>query len=379
MSACRLMALVKRLCVVWALLLQLLPMTASAHLMMPQQGTLKFINGGGYLVLSLPVSAFPYAVSAANGLLSLEDFAKHQDRMTRDVETGVQLLDRQGALKLEGIFLNFTPPDNDPKGAVSQIVVLGRFGLRHGDDVHLGALTWRIALFGTAKSEQTFTATVTRADFQTGEKIRQAMVFSPEVPERKVFPPVGAVFADYLWLGMEHILTGLDHLLFLLVVLSSAVGWRQVLLLLTCFTVGHAVTLSLSLVAGLQVPSNVVEPIIALTIVGMAFFDLWARRRKFVMPHTVRLGLVFGCALIHGLALASSLEALGLDPAHLLASLLGFNSGIELGQIVVSLAVGMLAMVFARMRRRHGLVGGRLLASWAAIGIGGFWFVQRIV
>jgi hypothetical protein len=347
--------------------------------MMSQQGTLNFDNGGGYLVLSLPVSAFPYAVGGVNGLLTMEAFAKYQERMARDVEAGVQLLDRHGALKLEGTFLNFTPPDDDPKGAVSQIVVLGRFGLRHGDDVHHGALTWRITLFGTAELERRTIATVTRADFQTGEKIRQALVFSPEVPERKLFPPVGTVFADYLRLGMEHILTGLDHLLFLLLVLSSATGWRQALLLLTCFTAGHAVTISLSLVAGLQVPSNLVEPIIALTIVGIAFFELWARQHKFAIPRSVRLGLVFVCALIHGLGLASSLEALGLDPAHLLTSLVGFNSGIELGQLVVSLSVGVLAMAFARMHRWQGLIAGRLLASWTAIGVGGFWFVQRIV
>ena len=87
--------------------------------------------------------------------------------------------------------------------------------------------------------------------------------------------------------------------------LASGWGLRQALLALSCFTLGHAITLAASALGGLAVPARAVEPAIALTIVGMALFDRWAQRRRSVgapaLPQGVRLARVLGCALIHGL------------------------------------------------------------------------------
>ena len=183
---------------------------------------------------------------------------------------------------------------------------------------------------------------------------------------------------SYLKLGAEHVLTGLDHLLFLLVVVSAGWGWRRLLAALSVFTVGHAVSLAAVVWGDLSAPSHLVEPAIAATIVGLALYDRWAASRKARPPVSLRLGLVFGSSLIHGLGLGGALLSLGLDPARQGLSMLGFNAGIELAQVGVALlALGVLAAL-------RGLFGARGpqwasgLATVTAVVVGGLWFVQRV-
>ncbi len=141
-------------------------------------------------------------------------------------------------------------------------------------------------------------------------------------------------------LGAEHVLGGLDHMLFLLVVLATGWGWRHTALALTVFTAGHAISLAAVAIGGFSAPAHIVEPAIAATIVGMALFDRWSHARSQPLAPAWRLALVFGCALIHGLGLAGALTRLGLDSTNRLLSLVGFNAGIEAAQLGVALAGG---------------------------------------
>jgi hypothetical protein len=176
------------------------------------------------------------------------------------------------------------------------------------------------------------------------------------------------------------VLSGPDHLLFLLVVLAAGGGWRRVVLALTCFTLGHAVTLTASVLGGFSLPASVVEPAIAATILGMAAFDQWqARYPERAWSPTWRLGLVFGCALIHGLGLAGALADLGLDTEHRLLSLLGFNLGIELAQVAVACGAAAFMAVVVWWRGgegRDGLLRATTAIAWLA---GSVWLVQRLV
>ncbi|WAC71684.1 HupE/UreJ family protein [Roseateles sp. SL47] len=346
--------------------------------MPPQRGTLNFVNGGVYVVLSLPVSAFPYASDGLAHGMSQAAYARHLPRLTADVQAQVQLWDDEGPLLLEGTFLNFSPPDEDPAGPATQLVVLGRFQLRHPQDAYNGQLRYRVTLYGDQPDEQRIVVTATRADPVTGEKQRQLLVFGPEDPEHLLFPSAMAVLRDDMRLGATHILSGADHLLFLLAVLAGLTSWRLVLMTLTAFTAGHAATLSLSLLGGVQGPSAVVEPCIALTLVGVVLHDGWTARNGRSMSTPMRLWLVFGCALVHGLGLAGALEARGLDRQHLWQSLLGFNLGIELVQLAIGVAfLGLmrgLRLGFppgVEMRVRQGL-------SVVALCGGLLWLVQRL-
>jgi hydrogenase/urease accessory protein HupE len=175
-------------------------------------------------------------------------------------------------------------------------------------------------------------------------------------------------------LGVEHILTGPDHLLFLLTILIGAAGWRYWLGIITSFTVSHSITLSLSVCGILHAPARLVEPAIAVSIVLMALHQL-------LYPNTLArwwIALVFGCGLLHGMGLASALTDLGLDRAHRLGTLAGFNVGVELGQFIFLAAVLVLLSLGHRLPRPTGVsLSPRLPAAAAAV-LGTIMLVQRL-
>ena len=194
-----------------------------------------------------------------------------------------------------------------------------------------------------------------------------------------MLPTAGRVLADQIRNGVEHVLGGADHLLFLLVVLASLAGaragWRQAVGTLTCFTAGHALTLAASAWGLVSISPALVEPGIAVTIVGMSVFDLWQRHRARWARPAVQLGLVFACALVHGLGFASALGNLGLSGAPLVWSLAGFNLGIELAQVgIAALAVAGMVLL-ARSVGHASTVRAVLAASVLGVLLGCGWFI----
>jgi hypothetical protein len=343
--------------------------SAQAHLMVAQRGTLNIVGDGAYMVMSLPVSAFKGIDDDGDGLLSLAEGNAHIRDLETQVRKGVQLSGPQGALPLEGLMITLSPSDNAPSSPAAHLVVVGRYALGAATD----GLSMKVDLFGKSTAEQTQEITVTRG------VEKQRMVLAPGRAQREILPPAWDVFVDHARLGAEHVLSGMDHLLFLLVVLATGWSLRQTVLALTCFTAGHAITLAASAWGGWVAPSNVVEPAIAATIVGMVLFDRWSQSRPHPWPPTVRLVLVFACALVHGLGLAGALTHLGLDREHLLLSLAGFNAGIEAAQLAVAmLAAGVMASVL-RLKGPAGIALTTRLASFSAIAAGSAWLVQRVV
>jgi hypothetical protein len=347
--------------------------TAQAHLMVAQRGTLNLQGNGAFVVLSVPVSAFPGVDDDGDGKLSQAELADHHGDMQTTVEKGLLLNDAQANRPLQGIFFTPTPPDQTPQAPADQVVVMARFALSGPIDDGDQNLSFTVKLFGSATAEQAFQIVVTQ-----GSQV-QLMVLTPEHSERAVFPSAWATFSGYIGMGTLHILTGMDHLLFLLVVLAASTRWRYIVLALTSFTLGHSASLLASLWGGFSVSNAVVEPAIAATIVGMALFDERLRRKAIEPPLKLRLGLVFLCSLVHGLGLASSLTELGLDNTHRLLSLAGFNIGIELGQLgvaILALAIyKTVRMAFGVNRQSHLL----RLMYLAATGAGSVWFVTRIL
>ncbi len=350
--------------------------TVNAHLMVAQRGTINFVGDGAFMVLSLPVSAFVGVDDDGDGKLSAAELAAHSDKLFSAVMRDVQLIDANGVRPLEGLMLSLSSPDETPNAPASQIVVLGRFALAAGG-AHAAApdstLSFRVALFGKEELERRFQVTVTR------NPQSQLLTLTLDRPQRSLFPPPWAVFTGYVAMGAEHIAMGFDHLLFLLVVLAAGWGWRFVLIALTTFTVGHAITLTISVLGGVFAPASIVEPIIALTIAAMALFDLLHRTRGREATPWLRLGLVFICSLVHGLGLASSLTDLGLDNQHRLLSLAGFNVGIELAQLAIAVVVATTAIAIRNMLGEIPAATVGRFASFAAVIAGTGWFVQRMI
>ncbi len=179
-------------------------------------------------------------------------------------------------------------------------------------------------------------------------------------------------------LGVEHILTGYDHLAFLLglVLLGAARGrLRQLLLVVTAFTVGHSISLAIA-TFGLWTPSaRLVEPAIALSIVYVGVENVVACSRDGEAPHRWRLTFPFG--LVHGFGFATVLREIGLPRAELPGALARFNLGVEVGQLA-ALAV---ALPLVHLARRRGWLRerGTVVLSLALALAGLVWFVRRLL
>jgi HupE / UreJ protein len=138
----------------------------------------------------------------------------------------------------------------------------------------------------------------------------------------------------YIKLGYQHILPlGLDHILFVLSLFLLNPKLKSILWQATAFTVAHTVTLGLSMYHVIKPPSNIVEPLIALSIMYVALENIFSPKLK-----ASRIGVVFLFGLVHGMGFASALGELGLPQNSYLTSLLLFNLGVELGQITVIVA-----------------------------------------
>ncbi len=197
-------------------------------------------------------------------------------------------------------------------------------------------------------------------------------VLSPRGEPLRAHVP-GAVGAQFFELGIEHILEGYDHLLFLAVLLLGVDSVRRMLALVSCFTLAHSLTLALAAFELLEFRSSLVEAAIAASIVWVAARNLMPR-----VPPNERLAATFGFGLIHGLGFASGLRELGVaGPALAVVSpLLQFNLGVEVGQIGASL-VALPCLFWMRARPRLRLGSARAVSGVAAA-IGSFWFVQRV-
>jgi HupE / UreJ protein len=197
------------------------------------------------------------------------------------------------------------------------------------------------------------------------------------------FQGTRAVLATFVPAGTGHILVGPDHLLFLVALLLLGGTARQLLGIVTAFTVGHSITLSLAALDLVTPPAWLVEPVIALSIVLVAVDNLLVLHggsapHEGAAPRDLRpwgAGL-FG--LVHGFGFAAVLREFGLPQAALGWSLFGFNLGVELGQLVVvaPVAAGLAALRHHDPRRaRQVAVAGSIVVATA----GAYWFVQRVL
>ncbi|MBP9216116.1 MAG: HupE/UreJ family protein [Agitococcus sp.] len=351
-----------------------MPLLAQAHLMVAQRGTLNLVDDGAYMVLSVPVSAFIGVDDNQDGLLSLHELEVHQSELQQQIMAGVSLRHQTQALPLQGIMLSLSPEHtssntNIDNSNAEQLIVLGRFALAEAKGQ---ALNLSLTLFGKASFQQQMNILVTQA------QNKNQLIFTPSNTQSLLFASRASIFTNYVVMGIEHILTGFDHLLFLLVLLMTGGRIGQLLLVLTAFTVGHALTLGASVVYGISLPATLVEPMIAASILLMALFE--KLKSSLATSHflQLRLGLVFSFALIHGFGFASSLTALGLDKNHLLVSLLGFNVGIEVGQMLFAGLVLVAATLILKMLGQARLNFLRIQLIVAAMGISSVWFLYRV-
>lgn len=189
-----------------------------------------------------------------------------------------------------------------------------------------------------------------------------------------------AVVKTFVASGIEHILIGPDHILFLIGLLLLGGTLPRLGLIVTSFTIGHSITLSLAALDVVSPPSRFIEPLIALTIIVVGADNLLVLRNTKSNTNQatdIRAWLAIAFGLIHGFGFAYVLKEFGLPRAALGWSLFAFNLGVEIGQLMIVLvAAGTLAFI----RRRSTSAARRIavVGSIAVIAAGAFWFVQRV-
>jgi hydrogenase/urease accessory protein HupE len=198
---------------------------------------------------------------------------------------------------------------------------------------------------------------------------------SPPIAFTRIATPASraAVARGYFELGFTHILPkGLDHILFVLGIFLLSRRLRPILWQVTAFTLAHSLTLGLTLYGIIALPSSIVEPLIALSIVYVGVENLVTSELK-----PWRVALVFGFGLLHGMGFAGILRDLALPRSEFLTGLVAFNAGVEAGQLTVILSAFLMVGYWARQRsgyRRLIVVPGS-----AAIALTGlFWTMQRL-
>ena len=184
---------------------------------------------------------------------------------------------------------------------------------------------------------------------------------------------VWAVLRRFVPAGVHHILIGPDHLLFLAGLLLLGGSMKQLLLVVTAFTIAHSITLSLAALGMVIPPANAIEPAIALSIVYVGADNLLVSAGG----RDTRAWIAFAFGLIHGFGFANVLREMDLPGRALGWTLFAFNVGVEMGQIVF---VVLIASLFLWIRSRSEAAGRRLAFAGSIIVMlaGVFWFVQRV-
>lgn len=201
------------------------------------------------------------------------------------------------------------------------------------------------------------------------------------IPEQ---PSPGQTFLAFLRLGYDHILEGLDHLLFVFALMLLVPELWRLAGAITSFTLAHSISLAAASLDWVRVPGPPVEAVIALSIMALAAESV--RREGGQGSLTARRPwlICFPFGLLHGLGFAGALQEIGLPADETLLALVAFNLGVEAGQLVFVFAVaatGWLLRHLLRHQPGHPTRLGRpsnLLTAYAIGGVAGFWFVERV-
>ncbi len=192
-------------------------------------------------------------------------------------------------------------------------------------------------------------------------------------------PEFWQVANSYLVFGIEHILEGFDHLLFVACLIFIAGSWRRIFVTITGFTIAHSITLTLAALELVQIAIPPVEAVIALSIVFLAREIALDRRDTLTWRYPIAVSASFG--LLHGFGFASALSDIGLPQTEIPAALLAFNIGVELGQLLFVATLMIVARLIRLVIKSHKIDFLAYLQTPAAYFVGCitmYWTLQRV-
>ncbi len=182
----------------------------------------------------------------------------------------------------------------------------------------------------------------------------------------------------YLWLGTEHILLGIDHLLFVFALLLIVSSTRRLIVTITAFTLAHSITLGVATLGFVHVPQQPVEAVIALSILFLAVELVHGKqgRKGAAARWPWLIAFVFG--LLHGFGFAGALAEIGLPQQAIPLTLIFFNIGVELGQLAFVAIVLILGWALHQLKQPRLLERAETVAIYAIGGLSSFWLFERI-
>jgi hydrogenase/urease accessory protein HupE len=226
--------------------------------------------------------------------------------------------------------------------------------------------------------EDTQTDVLIRYEVEPGRGAAWRFVPSATAHTIAAVPERWDLLRSYAGLGVEHILFGLDHLLFVLALVLLIPRTRVLIGAITAFTVSHSLTLGAAALGWLNVPGPPVEAVIALSIMFLASEILHRD------PETQRLSerapwiVAFGFGLIHGLGFGSALHEIGLPQGEIVLALLAFNIGVEIGQLLFIAAILAFWAVLRRLVPVALAQGGRIAVTYAIGALAAYWMIERV-
>lgn len=155
---------------------------------------------------------------------------------------------------------------------------------------------------------------------------------------------------SYVWVGAKHMITGYDHILFLVGVIFFLKNFRDILLFITVFTIGHSITLIGATYLGVKVDEHIIDAIIGLSVLYKGFENLGGFKKIFKISSPNLLAMVFLFGLIHGLGLSTRLQSFALGQTDFLAKIISFNIGVELGQVTALIPIIFLINLWRKRR-----------------------------
>jgi HupE / UreJ protein len=313
------------------------------------------------LNLTVPTGLIAQFDDDKNQQLSEIEITRHQPALQQFLNQKIRLT--AAGIKSDTLIVRSTVAQNLPSNLIATPDTHSNLLLKYHWVQPIEQLQMHYDLFVPGVNTARCLAQVSRVDRVDN------LVFTPSINNAALIDaPIQQQISSFIGLGIEHIWTGYDHILFLVSLLMLGGSLRSLLKVVTAFSLSHSVTLFLAALSIISVPSRWVEIAIALSIAYIASENLWRKQPQ------ARWQLSFAFGLIHGLGFSSALQELDLPRTNLVTSLASFSLGIELGQFAIVLAV---YMGLFYLRKLPGDLMIRRIVSAGVLVMSAIWVWER--
>ena len=324
------------------------------------------------LALALVATLFTSTLALADDFRPAYLQISQSSATTYDVLWKVPALGEDAVLKVRPKFPPGTTNLTPQRSSYANGVAVQRWRI----EVPGGLEGKAIAFPGLSETRVDVLARLVRADGSV--QLERILAVDPRF-QVKASPGAFEVVQTYTLLGIEHILTGFDHLCFVLALVIIVGFNRRLFWTVTAFTLAHSFTLALATLGVIHVPGPPVEATIALSIVFVASEIIQKQHGREGLATKKPWLIAFGFGLLHGLGFAGALAEIGLPANSIPLALLFFNFGVEIGQLMfIAVVLGATRLLFLAVANRIDLRAAAIVPAYLIGGIASYWVIERV-